>query len=150
MKVTSFYKYVNLEDPQALHDEIRAKCEYLDIVGRILIAEEGINGACSGTEGSIETFKQFLDTKFQNLTFREQTVPDKTYHKLVVRVRPEIVALGVDANLENTGNHLEPEELKRMIDNKEDFIILDARNDYEFETGKFKNAMNGKTYRIKR
>jgi len=141
MKVISFYKYVDIEDTESLRDEIRAFCESKELVGRILIGKEGINGACSGTEEATSSFKDFIQTKFSDLSFREQEVLEKTYHKLVVRAREEIVALGVKTNLENTGNYIEPEELKRMIDNKEDFIILDARNDYEFETGKFKDAV---------
>jgi len=86
------------------------------ILGRILLGKEGINGAVSATDEAIKAFKKFMnsDSRFSDITFREQTVPEQTYHKLVVRVRKEIVTLGVDADLKNTGNHIEPEELPQI------------------------------------
>jgi len=141
MKVISFYKYIAIDEPEVLCDNIRAICTELEIVGRILIGKEGINAAVSGTEEAIESFKDFIQSKFSDLTFREQDVPEKTYHKLVVRARDEIVVLGASADLENAGKHISPEELKEMLDNEEDIVILDARNDYEYKVGKFKKAL---------
>ncbi|MDP4012803.1 MAG: rhodanese-related sulfurtransferase [Candidatus Nanoarchaeia archaeon] len=142
-KVISFYKYIELENPESFRNLLREFCLEKDIFGRILIGKEGINGAVSGSKEAIEAFKSKLieDQKFSDLTFREQEVQSKTYHKLVVRVRNEIVALGVNANMKNKGNHITPEELKEMLDNEEDLVILDARNDYEYKVGKFKKAV---------
>ena len=140
-KVISFYRYTEIEQPEILINLVRSKCKESKILGRILIGKEGINGAISGTNDSIEKFKLFIKKKFLNLTFREQDTKKNTYHKLVVRYREEICSFGKDVNLENTGNHLKPQELQQLYDNNEDFVIIDARNDYEYDLGHFKDAV---------
>jgi len=137
MKVISFYKYTRIKNPELLKERIREKCN--SIKGRILIGKEGINGACSG---NIEKFKEFLVGEFPGLTFREQECEKQVYSKLVVRTRKEIVNFGEKVDLRNAGKHISPEELQKTLDNKEEVILLDARNDYEVNVGKFKNAIS--------
>ncbi len=139
-KVISFYRYIEIE-PSILQEEIRGLCERLGILGRILIGTEGINGAVSGTTNNIETFKEEIQKKFAALTFREQDVEQNSYHKLVVRVRDEICVFGATVDVSNKGEYLEAAELEKWYNNKEDFVIVDARNDYEYDVGRFKDAV---------
>ncbi len=143
-KVISFYKYVKIKDVEGLKKNIQESCVSLEILGRILIAEEGINGAVCGRIKDIESFKKLLqkDSLVNGLTFREQECGSNVYHKLVVRSRKEIVVLGRDVDLKNTGKHLTPREFKKLLDYKKDVVILDARNNYEFSVGRFKNAIH--------
>ena len=140
-RVISFYRYVVLENPECLRVELFEMCKELHILGRILLAEEGINGAVCGLEEDIEKFKVFLGEHFSGLTFREQIVLKQSYHKLVVRVRKEIVAFGKEVSCENTGKHLSPQGLQNLYDGGEDFVIIDARNAHEVEVGKFAGAV---------
>ena len=140
-KVITFYRYTNIEAPDALRDTLKKVCERHNLLGRILLGKEGINGACCGETEHIEACKEFLRELFKDLTFREQSYHKQTYHKLVIRTREEILGFKQEVNLNNKGNHIPPEELKRMLDNNEDIVLLDARNDYEYEVGKFKNAI---------
>ncbi len=115
------------------------------------MAKEGINGTVSGTteqiekyERKINNYKEFSDVKFK------RTI--STYHpfrKTIVRIREEIVTSRFNVDAEKVGKHLSPSEVKKLYDNNEDFIILDARNNYESKIGKFKNAItpNIKTFR---
>ncbi len=139
--IISFYRYVSLKDPQQIKQWLHELCQQHHILGRILVAEEGINGAVCGTIEEIKLFKQKLETKFPNLTYRELPANTNVYHKLVVRVRSEIVKFGVPVNPNNKGTHLPPQQLKAWYDQKKQFTIIDARNDYEFDVGKFKNAV---------
>lgn len=144
-QVISFYKYAALENPELLRNQLREYCQNNQILGRILIGKEGINGAVSGEKEQIEPFKQFLKQNqlFSNLTFREQDCPQNAYHKLVVKVRNEICAFGAEVDVvKNKGKLLPPTELKEWYEKNEDFVIVDARNKYEFEVGRFKNAVN--------
>ena len=141
-KVISLYKYVQIQEPEKLQNQLRGICKRFNLLGRVLIGNEGINAALSGTSHAVEKFKQELkkDQRLQGLTFREQETPKNAYYKLVVRTRKEIVAFGASVDLAKTGKHLAPEQLKEMLDNKEDLVLLDARNDYEHQVGKFRNA----------
>lgn len=109
----------------------------------MLVAQEGINGAVCGRKEAIEQLKAELkqDCRFRDLTFREQEAEKQTYHKLIVRVRKEMVVFGHPVDLKKTGTYLSPQELKKWYDEKKDFVIIDARNDYEYTVGKFKNAV---------
>jgi len=142
-KTITFYKYVELKNPEQFREYLRGLCEGLNLFGRILIAEEGINAGVSGSVEEIEKFKQIIKTKrkFSDLTFRENASDKNSYHKLVVRVRPEIIAFGKKVNLRKKGKYLSPERFKKWLDREEDLVILDARNDYETKIGKFKNAL---------
>ncbi len=141
-KVITFYRYVSLNDTNKVINKLKHLCKKLMINGRVLLGEEGINGGVSGTIENIETFKKEIESIFPNLTYREQNSKNNPYHKLVLRERDEIVAFGEKVNISNTGNHIKPKEFKEMLDNKEDIIVLDARNDYEFKVGKFTNAID--------
>ncbi|HLD01178.1 MAG TPA: rhodanese-related sulfurtransferase [Candidatus Nanoarchaeia archaeon] len=141
-KTISWYKYVRIDSPESMREDLRSICQELGILGRILISKEGVNGSVSGTIESIEQFKYLLKTipALSNLTFREQLVKKNAYHKLVVRVREEICAFGQEVDLSRTGIHLSPAELNRFY-GQEDFVIVDARNEYEYAVGRFKHAV---------
>ncbi|MBI2105300.1 rhodanese-related sulfurtransferase [Candidatus Woesearchaeota archaeon] len=138
----TFYKYVELDNPDYWMNKFRWICEELNLFGRILISTEGVNGALCGTEDDIEEFKRKIkqSNEFSNLTFREMDCKEQVYHKLVVRIRDEIVVFGEKVNLNNLGGDITSEELKRLLDKKEKIVLLDARNDYEYKLGRFKNA----------
>jgi UPF0176 protein len=137
----SFYRYTDVDNPEKLLIRLRGICNKFHLLGRILLGKEGINGAVCGTSENIEQFKHELQKLFPDLTFREQKEDHNTYHKLVVRVRDEIVGLGVDVDLKNRGEHVTPEEFNEIVKENKEVVILDARNDYEAEVGKFKDAL---------
>ena len=143
-QVISFYQYTHLADPEQLRDQLKEYCHNNQILGRILIGKEGLNGAVCGEKNQVEKFKQFLTQNplFSHLTFREQDTETNAYHKLVIKVRQEICAFGAPVDVaKNKGVHLPPQQLKQWYEQNEDFVIVDARNEYEFAVGRFKNAV---------
>src|SRR3989344_9274875 len=128
-KVISFYQYTKINQPEHPRVNLKTECLKGNLLGRILIAQEGINGAVSGRAEKIELFKTQLVREFPGLTFREQSYPKSAYHKLVVRVRPEICAFNAVVNINKSGTHLSPDQLKILYENQEEFYIIDARND---------------------
>ena len=142
-KVVSFYKYIRIKNPEEMKYCIWKLCSNLKITGRILIGEEGINGAVSGKEKNIEEFKKTVKENhlLSDLTFREQACKSAAYPKLAVKIRKEIVHFGKHVDLSKTGDYLQPEKLNEWLDKKEDLVLLDGRNQYEAKVGKFKNAL---------
>jgi UPF0176 protein len=145
--VLLFYKYVHIEDPKTLMDDHRALCERLNIKGRYAIAHEGINGTCEGSPESINEYVKILtsDPRFADIHFKYSQGNGRSFPKLKIRVRPEIVTLrlgedDVDPN-KVTGIHLKPEELHQWFENNEDFVIVDMRNEYEHQVGHFPNSV---------
>ena len=145
--VLLYYKYVPIANPERFVEDHRLLCQQLGLKGRILVAEEGINGTVAGEVGPIQQYQAALrsDQRFADLEFKISSGDASTFPKLMIKVRKEIVTLGlkedVDPN-ENTGTHLSPESWKQMIDEGGDEVILfDARNRYESDVGFFEGAL---------
>ena len=142
--VILFYKYVSLEDPAAFMTEQRDLCARLGLKGRVLIATEGINGTLAGPRDAIGQYIAALraDPRFADIEFKTSAGDAHTFPKLMIKVRPEIVTLGAGIPLTpETGNQLSPEEWKRTLEEEPDVVVLDVRNRYEWQLGKFANAM---------
>ncbi|MDP3882359.1 MAG: rhodanese-related sulfurtransferase [Nanoarchaeota archaeon] len=146
-----FYKYVKVEDPTKFAKEHLSFCKNLGIKGRILVAQEGINGSISGIKSQVEDYKRELreDKRFEDIIFKEDLGFQHPFKRMVVKVKNEIVNLGQKVDLKDTGKHLSPAEFLEIYKNGGDVVVLDARNDYESKVGKFKNAITPdiKTFR---
>lgn len=142
-KVITFYKYVELEHLRYWMHKFRWVCSELNLFGRVLVAEEGVNGAICGKIENVEEFKRKIKESeiFSDLTFREMNSRGQVYHKLTVKTRGEIVVFGEKVDLNMKGLHISPEKLKTMLDKKEKIVLLDARDAHECKIGKFKNAL---------
>lgn len=146
-KLIIFYKYTPVTDVERFVVWQKKNCSELGLLGRILIAKEGINGTVEGRIEKIEEYERRMHAldmfgNFSDVWFKESPSNGNAFEKLKVKARTEIVATGLslDADLdpnEITGTHIEAEELKRWIKNGEEFEIIDMRNDYEYAVGHF-------------
>lgn len=143
--VILFYKFTPVADPSLLRDNLRERCEQLRIKGRVIIAEEGLNGTLGGEESDIRQIVSFLhaDQRFADMEIKESFGTNDTFPKLSIKVRPEIVTLKAPAPLQadTHHNHLSPSEWQSTIENDSDVVLVDVRNRYESAVGKFANAV---------
>lgn len=142
ISVILFYKYVSLPDPEAVHRAQRELCESLGLKGRILLAEEGINGTLAGPTTAIDTYIQTMrnDKFFFDVAYKRDETSAVPFPRLRIKVRSEIVTLGVDVDPVNTAPKLTPAQFHALIQDP-DVILFDARNNYESAIGKFKGAI---------
>ena len=143
-KTISFYKYVSLNDLDQLRDEIYRSWDNLNILGRVYIAKEGINAQISIPENNLLKFKKHLksDFNFEDLILKVAVEEGTSFYKLVVKIKNEIVAYNIpkkEYNMNIVGKHLDYKEFNKCID--DGAVILDMRNYYEGEIGKFENAI---------
>lgn len=141
--VSSFYKYVNIENVDIFQIEHLEYCKALGIKGKILLANEGINGTISGTPEQVEDYENYLNSIncFSDVKFKRTKAQEHPFRKTIVRIRQEVVTSNFNVNIKNTGKHLAPKEVKQILDTEKGVILLDARNDYESNIGKFKDAI---------
>ena len=140
-----FYKYVHVDDTKKLRQEQFELCEKLSLKGRVIVAEEGINATLEGLSENIEKYlaEFLLDPRFADTHIKRSAGTGSAFPKLSVKARREIVSLHLDEDFsptETTGVHLKPDELKQWFAEKEigkDFYIVDMRNDYEYNVGRF-------------
>lgn len=142
----SFYRYVIIEDPEKLRDELVKKWKSLNIFGRIYLAREGINAQMSVPDGNFEKFQQELysDERFKDMPFKIAVEDNgKSFYKLTVKVRKKIVADGLEEgafDVTNVGKYLTAGEWNAAMQEK-DALVVDMRNFYESEVGHFENAI---------
>ena len=146
--VITFYKFVQLHDCNILRDTLHDWCLSLNLNGTILIAKEGINATLSGNSLDINKFIDLLKAKadFSDLYVRFSDTKREPFRKLKVKVKNEIVTMGVD-NIHpdvTTGIPVDPEEWNSIINN-DDFIVIDVRNNYETGIGNFCNSTDPDT-----
>ncbi len=144
--VILFYKFISIADPKNLAQAHKAKCAELGLLGRMIVAEEGINATFEGSDEVIEKYKKFLknDERFADIVIKESAGNGKAFTKLKIKVRDEVVALEAgkfDIKAE-TAEELPASELAKWYENNEDFVVLDLRNDYEIASGKFEKTVD--------
>ncbi len=145
-QVLLYYKYVRIDDSDDFMNAHRELCERLGLLGRILIAEEGINGTVSGETAATEEYMASMhaDPQFADMEFKIDPADAHVFPKLLIKVREEIVTIDLgndDVNPnETTGKRLSPAEFLAAMQ-EEDVIVLDGRNDYESALGRFKGAV---------
>lgn len=145
-KTISFYKYHYLNNPQEFRDNIFRDWFPLDCFGRIYVAREGINAQMSVPEHHLD---KFLSTLRKYDILKEIPIKyaiednGKSFYKLTIKVRPKLVADGLDDgtyNVTNVGKHLSGLEFHKLI-GQENTVVVDMRNYYESEIGHFEGAI---------
>ena len=149
-QVLLFYKYITIDNPEALKGWVLERAKALGLTGRVIVAEEGINGTLEGSLENTNIFKdEFLaDSRFSDVQVKTSSGTGTAFPKLSVKVRDEIVGTHFDKQKvdprKQTARHLRPEELRAWYESQKDFVVVDMRNDYEFASGHFKDSINPK------
>ena len=144
-KTVSFYRYVILKDLSDFRDELYKNWNKLAVLGRIYIAKEGINAQLSVPEHHWEEFIENINSykQFQGVPFKFALEDNgKSFFKLTVKIRDQIVADGLSSDqydVTNVGKHLSAKEWNKSMANGA--VVVDMRNHYESEIGKFKGAI---------
>ena len=145
-KILLFYKYILLENPEAIATWQKELCASLELKGRILLGKEGINGTLGGSIEATDAYKKAMNEHefFGDIDFKESRGGSEYFPRLRIAVRDEIVTLGIDTcelTPEQGGQHLTPDEVHELINTNKDLVIIDTRNDYESAVGTFRNAL---------
>lgn len=141
----SFYKYFHIPNPQFFRDHLYLKWEPIGVMGRIYVAKEGINGQLSVPAANFVKFEHSLEEidHLRGVRLNIAVEDDgKSFFVLKLKVRPKIVADGIDDpdfDAGNIGTHLKAAEFNRMLEHP-DAIVVDMRNHYESEVGHFEKA----------
>lgn len=142
----SCYKFVPIFDTESLKTAFYERLGQIGLKGTVIFASEGINVGVAGTREQIIQFDQFLKSynKFQDLIFKESESDFIPFRHLKIKIKQQLVPGGDDRScpLNISAPRLSPQELKQWYDEGRDFILIDTRNDYEFEMGSFNNAIH--------
>jgi len=144
-KTVSFYKYVIIESPQELRDQLYENWQKLNVLGRVYLSFEGINAQISVPEEKYDDFTDHVKSidYFKDIVFKKAIEERKeSFFKLIIKVRKKIVADGLKNNeydVTNVGKHLNAKQWNEAMN--QGATVVDMRNHYESEIGRFKNAI---------
>ncbi|SDC24833.1 oxygen-dependent tRNA uridine(34) hydroxylase TrhO [Shouchella lonarensis] len=153
-RVLLYYHYTTIEDPEQFAADHLAFCRSLNLKGRILIAGEGINGTVSGLKADTDVYMAAMEANslFKDIIFKIDLTDAHAFKKMHVRPREELVTLRLHEDdidpRQLTGTYLSPKEWKEAM-LRDDTVVIDARNDYEYDVGHFRGAVRPdiKTFR---
>lgn len=152
ISILAFYLITPIEEPKREVKRFKKFLETLDIKARIYISEEGINAQMSVATSDYEAFKQWFlaHPDYANTPIKVHTYHEHVFPRLTVKYRKQIVAFDQQVNFEERAEHVKATRWKEMLDEQDpNTIVLDVRNDYEWEVGHFTGAINSncKTFR---
>ncbi|WP_432798266.1 rhodanese-related sulfurtransferase [Poriferisphaera sp. WC338] len=146
--IAAMYLFAKLEDYAAMREPILQVCRANEIKGTLLLAEEGINGTVAGSRAGIDALIRYLksDVRLAELDWKESNDNEQPFERMKVRLKKEIVTLGVEgvSPTKCVGQYVEPEDWNALIE-QEDVVLVDTRNDYEYEIGTFQGAIDPET-----
>ena len=141
--VLAFYIFTKIDDP---HHEVKNWKRFLkdkNAMGRIYINEEGINAQMSISKDAADDFYEWFlgDARYKQTEIKIHSYPEQAFAKLTIKYREQLVAMDKEYDLAQGGKHLSSAEWAKMIEERdENTLILDVRNDYEWEVGHFEGT----------
>ena len=146
--VAALYKFVSLDDIDGLRQTLQQLCDKNQILGTILLAEEGINGTIAAPRNGMTRFLNWLedDGRFDELSLKFSFSPDQPFLRMKVRPKREIVTMGCpEINpAKRTGTYVDPKDWNGLIADP-DVLLVDTRNSYETAIGMFAGAVDPMT-----
>lgn len=146
--VAALYKFVHLADYRDMRAPLLKFCCAKQLKGTLLLAEEGINGTVSGSRKGINALLDYLkaDPRLADLEHKESFHSVLPFYRMKVKLKKEIVTMGVPAIRpeQKTGTRVGPDEWNTLIQDP-DVVVIDTRNQYEYEVGTFENAISPET-----
>jgi UPF0176 protein len=146
--VAALYRFATLDDFRAMREPLLETCLAAGTRGTLLLAREGINGTIAGSREGIDRVLAYLrgDPRLRDMEHKESRDDHMPFYRMKVKLKKEIVTLGVDGIDPNqqVGTYVSPADWNDLISDP-DVLLIDTRNDYEFDIGTFRGAVNPHT-----
>lgn len=146
LRLLSWYAFDDVPHPEQLRDTVRDFANERGLRGRVYVAHEGVNGGLSGERAALEALQKAAEgwQGFAQASWKWEQVDRVPFADLRVKVRKHLVNLGegndVDPHREG-GERLSPAQWRAFLSERDDYVLLDVRNDYEAEIGHFEGAI---------
>jgi UPF0176 protein len=145
----SFYRFVDIDAPERVRDELQRLCAAQNLLGTVLLASEGFNGTLAGATAAVQAVFRWLEDELalaDSIDARWTEAEQPPFRRLRVKVKQEIVTLGRPdiRPQQRTGVHVTPQRWNELIADPE-VLVVDTRNHYEIEVGTFPGAIDPAT-----
>lgn len=146
--VAALYRFVTLDDHAELREPLLDICSRYGVKGTLLLAGEGINGTIAGSREGIDAVLDYLraDPRLAAVEHKESLDSAMPFYRMKVKLKKEIVTMGVEGIDPNrvVGTYVKPTDWNALISDPE-VLLIDTRNDYEYEIGSFRGAIDPRT-----
>ena len=146
--ICALYKFTRLDDFEKIKKPLKKFMELLNVRGTLLLAREGINGTIAGEKTNIEEVLAYLqsDKRLADISYKYSYSVKPPFNRLKVKLKKEIVTLGISDidPTHSSGTYVKPSDWNELINDPE-VVLIDTRNNYEYEIGSFKGAINPNT-----
>lgn len=149
--VAALYLFTEINNPEELQPDWKAKMLAEDVTGTILVTPEGINGTIAGAREGIDAVLAHIkaDERFAHLEHKESFADERPFLRTKVKLKRETIPMGAQVDPQKiVGTYVKPEKWNDVISDP-DTVVVDTRNDYEIYLGTFRNALNPKTVTFK-
>ncbi len=145
--VTTFYRFIPLQNLTQIQMDLEKKADSLNVKGLVILSHEGFNATCAAEDShQLVLWKNFIRLYFKipQLFFKDSVSDVAPFRRFKIKVRSEIVTAGVPDRVppEGRNHHLTPAEWHQVLQEENDFVLIDTRNWYEYKIGTFKGALN--------
>jgi len=143
--VAALYHFAKIEDPTDKKEPLLELCRDKKILGTLILAEEGFNGTICGPNDGIKAVLAHLHSLpgIDNVEVKYSYSDSQTFNRMKIKIKDEIVTMGkpyIDSNA-NAGTYVDPAEWNEII-KRDDVLVIDTRNSFEFGVGRFKDAVD--------
>ena len=143
-QIAAFYQFTSFADPDGLRPELREVAASNQVRGTVLVAPEGINATIAGPQEGVQAVLNHVRSLpgCADLEWKEAWADLQPFRRLKVRLKKEIVTLGVpvDPNA-RVGTYVEPDQWNAIVEDP-NTVVIDTRNDYEVGIGTFRGALD--------
>ncbi len=143
-EVVAFYKFTSFDRVEQFLPELKQFMLDHDVLGTVLLSEEGVNGTISGRPDNMKTIIGFISEQpeFNEMISKSSWAPAHVFNRVRVKHKPELISIGADVDpINGVGTYVEPEDWNALISDP-DVVLIDTRNDYEFHAGTFEGAID--------
>jgi UPF0176 protein len=140
--VLAFYHITPVDCPETEVKIQHAFCKDHDLMGRVYIADHGINGQMSATPKAAKAYMEWLKsrTPFEDVTFKLHDWHEHCFPRMTIKTRPKLVAIDSPIDWSTRGKHISPQEWRDLMESEERPPLIDVRNDYEWDVGHFEGS----------
>ena len=140
--ILAYYYFTPIPDPHAEVATHKAFFLGRDATCRIYISEQGINGQLSAAQADAQAYIEWMHQRpeFRDVKFKIHPYHENVFPRLTIKYRKQLVAIDADFDLSQGGEHVTPEQWKKMLEDPKEKVLLDVRNDYEWKVGRFAGA----------
>ena len=150
-KVAALYEFVPIADPPGMQELLMSLTQTWDILGGLIIAEEGLNGTIAGTPSNVDNFLRNLTEKgiFLHLELKISYSEEQPFFRMRIQIKNEIITMGQPSVHPHQvkGIDIHPADWNKLIEDPE-VMLIDTRNEYEIQVGTFQYAINPHTLKF--